>query len=354
MGTAVGPAGVQLKMRCNRGGQTFEFPVLLTREWDDLRLVAATSLLPPLTGIILIRLVWRPLARWQRQRRAAAEQRGNLEAAQLAHAKAARETALLAPVAARKAAAEAGEDGLVILRAVYGLLEEWRAAGGAALRSPAAADAAAAAGSGGGQRTQTFSPDVLGQAGPSDQAAGLPQQPAAAAAAGWPGGGAPSAGQPPTGAAAAASSSSSSSSAPPPGTGAAADPSQAGGAAAGPAAAAAAAAAGQELGAAASSAQRPPPRWVDVTAALQYLVVGGKLELYSGVPKQGLMGFADVAPGSDAERRLYVVYSYKRQLWEKEVGEADALRLPGAGAVVKEAALVAQLAGELSALKAGR
>jgi len=38
-----------------------------------------------------------------------------------------------------------------------------------------------------------------------------------------------------------------------------------------------------------------------------------------------LMGFADVAPKADKE--LYVAYCYKRQLFEKVVGDTELLRL---------------------------
>ncbi|WIA19108.1 hypothetical protein OEZ85_003756 [Tetradesmus obliquus] len=67
--------------------------------------------------------------------------------------------------------------------------------------------------------------------------------------------------------------------------------------------------------------------------ALQYLVSGGKLELHGGVSKLGLMGFADVAEG---DKELYVAYCYKQRLFEKVVGDADLLRLPGAGEPVCE------------------
>jgi hypothetical protein len=84
-----------------------------------------------------------------------------------------------------------------------------------------------------------------------------------------------------------------------------------------------------------------PPQWLDVTEALQYLVSGGKLELHGGVSKLGLMGFADVAPGTDKE--LYVAYCHNRQLYEKVVGDGDLLRLPGAGEPVCEEAVASRL-----------
>jgi hypothetical protein len=42
--------------------------------------------------------------------------------------------------------------------------------------------------------------------------------------------------------------------------------------------------------------RQPPPPWLDVTLALQYLVADGALLLHGGLPKSGLMGFADPAP----------------------------------------------------------
>lgn len=292
VGTAVGPAGVQFKLRCNRGGQALEFPILLSGDYSDWRLVAASTVLPPLGGVLVMRFVVRPMRRWVARQRAAAAEEEHREALRAAAAKAAREAALLAPVAARKAAAEAAEDGLVVLLAVYGLMGEWRTAGGLAA-------AAAAPGSAAGASDAVAPSDQ----GSSATSSGEQQQPADGRASSHQ----------------AASSSGSDA------------PGAADAIAAGP----------------------PPPHWLDVTAALQYLVVGSKLELHAGIPKQGLMGFADVAVGCEEERRLYVVYSHKRQLLEKEVGELEGLRLPGAGQAVKDAQLAQQLGQQLAQLKQG-
>ncbi len=110
-------------------GQVFEFPVALSRDVRDWQLLAGAMLLPPLTSLLLSRCVVRPALRWHRRRqeaRARAESRQQIEG-QLQKARA--ETLLLEPVARRKARAEANkeEDGLVVLEAVYGVLEAYLA-----------------------------------------------------------------------------------------------------------------------------------------------------------------------------------------------------------------------------------
>jgi len=47
---------------------------------------------------------------------------------------------------------------------------------------------------------------------------------------------------------------------------------------------------------------------IDVTVALNFLVSDDKLRLYDGIPKSGLMGFSDVAPGVEKELRVAYVY----------------------------------------------
>jgi hypothetical protein len=94
-----------------------------------------------------------------------------------------------------------------------------------------------------------------------------------------------------------------------------------------------------------------PPPWLDVTAALQYLVSGGALELYPGVSKKGLMGFADVAP-EGTEKRLSVGFFYNGALMEKDVGDSDMLKLPSAGAPVRDAARAERLRARLQAVVA--
>jgi hypothetical protein len=57
---------VVLKPRFTRGGHTFEFPLLLSHDVRDVRVLLAAHLLPPLASILLHTLVVKPL--WRRHR----------------------------------------------------------------------------------------------------------------------------------------------------------------------------------------------------------------------------------------------------------------------------------------------
>jgi DnaJ family protein C protein 11 len=304
VGTQVGlRSGVLLRVRCRRSKQTFEFPVLLSSDAREWQMFAASALLPPLASLVMHRLVVRPFVSWRRGAAARAARREHAEGLRAAHLKAAREAALLLPVARRRAGLEAAVDGLIVLEAVYGDLPAWREAvkagkevrgSAAAPRWPpqAAGDGAAAAateGASGGQQQQQEVVELVDAAQEQASSSGGGEASAAAAVA----------------------------------------------------AAAAAAAADDE----------PPPPYLDVTAALQYLVAAGSLDLHPGVSKRGLMGFADVAP-EGTEKRLYVGYFFNGGLLEKEVGDADMLKLPAAGQAVADAAVAERLRARLAVVVA--
>lgn len=276
--------GTAFKVRYSRAGQVFEFPILLTGDYRDFELLAAATIIPPLASFLLLRYVVRPIRTWQ-QRRAERQKRSEY-AEQLKHAaqRAAAERALLQPVARRRAAAEAAAEGLVILEAAYGILHEYRLA-----RAAAAAQQ---------DQQQTQQQSVEQQtAAEKPQQQQQQQQARKGKDQGVPAHNVPSS----------SSSSGESSSLEPISSSTSSS----------------------------SKEQELPPGWLDVTEALQYLVQNNKLELYAGISKTGLMGFADVAP--DGEKELYVAYCYKRQLYEKVVGDMELLRLPGAGEPVCEA-----------------
>eukprot|EP00879_Flechtneria_rotunda_P006476 GHRR01006805.1.p1 GENE.GHRR01006805.1~~GHRR01006805.1.p1 ORF type:complete len:656 (+),score=249.29 GHRR01006805.1:248-2215(+) len=284
-GSAIGlNGGTAFKLRYSRAGQVFEFPILLTGDYRDWEYLAAASIIPPLTSFLVMRYVVRPLRSWQRQR--TEQQQRKERAEQLRHEamRAASETALLQPVARRKAAAEAAAGGLVILEAVYGVLHEYRLARAAQQQQQLSAQQLPA-------QQQQQQNHVQADRQPQQQQPCGEQQHSSQV------NGSGSNTSSNTTAHGAENSSS--------------RPEQA------------------SSSSKVDEDQQLPPAWLDVTAALQYLVAGGKLELHGGVSKLGLMGFADVAPKSDKE--LYVAYCYHRQLYEKVVGDTELLRLPGAG-----------------------
>jgi len=297
VGTQVGlRSGVLLRVRCRRSKQTFEFPVLLSTDATEWQLFAASALLPPLLSLAMHRFVVRPLAKWRQSATARAARQEHAEALRAAHSKAAREAVLLLPVAKRRAAAEAAVDGLVILEAVFGDLEGWREAVAAGKVTSSC-----------GAPVWPPPPPVEeeGEEGPSPSGRQEQQQPEIELV--------DDQQQQPSSSGAAAASSSA----------ADADPDT-----------------------------EPPPPWLDVTAALQYLVAAGGLDLHPGVSKRGLMGFADVT-SEGTEKRLYVGFFFNGALLEKEVGDLDMLRLPAAGQPVKDAAAAERLRGRLRAVVAG-
>jgi hypothetical protein len=306
--------GTYFKLRYARAGQVFEFPVLLTTDVHEWQLLAAATLLPPLGSWLALRYVVRPLRAWSARRADAARRRERGEQLRSAATRAAAERALLAPVARRKARAEAAAGGLVILEAAYGVLHEYRLARAAAAAAGSGPSGVATATAAAGQQQQNQQhpqrPDTQPHLDARQQQ--QPQQPPAGKRAKHHHSEQEQQQQP-------AASSMNGSSA------------QAGGQQQQH---------GDEASSSSDSSELPPP-WLDVTQALQYLVSAGKLELHGGVSKLGLMGFADVAPG--AERELYVAYAYGQQLFEKTVGDAELLRLPGAGEPVVAEDVAARL-----------
>eukprot|EP00877_Chromochloris_zofingiensis_P007619 jgi/Chrzof1/310/Cz01g10230.t1 len=298
MGTQVGLMGVQMKVRCSRAGQVFDFPIILSTDYREWGLIVGATLLPPLTAIVVTRFVFRPLARWRQKANDRRQQEERADEIRINLKKAVSEAALLEPVAKRRAAAEAAEDGLIILEAVYGVVADYKehrqqqAASSRQQQQPQQQQQQhiVAGRSSQPSSTDVPEPEVSQQNGTSstrhDHAASISSN----------------------GAQPADSSQPSSSS---------------------------------------NNGFLHP--WLDVTQALQYLVNGSKLELYSGVSKKGLMGFADPAPS--CEKRLYVAFSYQRQLFEKEVGDAEMLRLPGAGEAIKDPDHVQHLQQKLQQLK---
>lgn len=82
--------------------------------------------------------------------------------------------------------------------------------------------------------------------------------------------------------------------------------------------------------------------WIDVTLVLQYLVDKGQLTLHEDVPKHGLMGFTDPAPGS--EKQLQVFFVYQGAVFGAMAGDLQALQLPSAGSRIVDGAKIEALA----------
>jgi hypothetical protein len=325
----VNRTGILAKVRYTRVNQTYEFPIRVGEDFRDWRLLAVTSLGPPAASFLVLRYVVGPWSRWRARVNLAKQQQEQAAELQQRYAKAAAEAALLAPVAARTAAAEAEKGGLVVLVAVYGALEGWPQV----LREQAAAELQ--------QQQQSPSPD---QQQGRDQQPPLQQlngsHPAASTTNGPNSSGAeaPAAQQP-----------TSSSSQPKQSRwGWGRNQQQAGGPTA-----EASQGSSVEPSPSASGSQEPTQQqqpqqqqpWVDVTCPLQYLVKDSSLQLHPGITKVGLMGFADVA--LQQPRQLYVAYALGRQLYQVTVDDLDMLRVPGAGQVVEDPLLRRWLEGQL-------
>lgn len=55
-----------MKPRFTRGTHTFDFPILLTQDYTNWRLVLGAYVVPPLTIYVAKRHIIRPLLRWRR------------------------------------------------------------------------------------------------------------------------------------------------------------------------------------------------------------------------------------------------------------------------------------------------
>jgi DnaJ family protein C protein 11 len=265
-------------LRYTRMGQVFEFPVALSRDVREWQLLAAALVLPPLTSLVMSRCVVRPLLRWHRKRRDAKARAESRKALEQQLSKAAAERALLEPVARRKARAEANKQGLVVLEAVYGVLEEYfKQQGGSSIAAgsgdAAGSSSAAAAQQQQQQQQQQQAADASSQQQEAADASSQQQQ----------------------------------------------DKEHQG-------------SKGAAQGQKEKEKEQVEPEvalYIDVTHALQYLVSGSKLQLHAGVSKLGLMGFADVALGAD--KQLHVVYCHGRHVQQVTVEDEQRLVLPGPG-----------------------
>ena len=63
--------GVFLKPRFTRGTHTFAFPILLTHDYTNWRMVLGAYLVPPVTILVVKRGIIRPLLRWHRLKQVA-------------------------------------------------------------------------------------------------------------------------------------------------------------------------------------------------------------------------------------------------------------------------------------------
>ena len=63
--------GVFLKPRFTRGTHTFDFPILLTHDYTNWRMVLGAYLVPPVTILVVKRGLIRPLLRWHRLKQVA-------------------------------------------------------------------------------------------------------------------------------------------------------------------------------------------------------------------------------------------------------------------------------------------
>ncbi len=231
--------------------------------------------------------------------------------------KAADEQALIEGAARRRLVSElgsAGGAGLVVVRAVYGVLPEYhkhrvaqvgqrtaqhaavvsqqqeQPSGGSSDEPPRDADSAAATGS--PARQPDASTPSQGGVGTATAAAATPTEMQPGEVGGGGGDAAGSGAQPPQ---------------PQPGASSEEDDSGAGGGGRG---------SGQQSRSVSGrkGGRGPPPHpWLDVTLALQYLVADGQLTLHGGMPKSGLMGFTDPAPHikTDGAKQLMIVYQHK-------------------------------------------
>eukprot|EP00887_Chlorella_sp_A99_P006975 scaffold2.g6975.t1 len=298
-GVVLGLQGVWLKLRFNRAGHLFEFPILLSPSLEAT-VVSGAYVLPPLAYLLLRNTVLRPISRAierQRARKAQREQAHEIRAA-LEHASTAAQ--LMAPVAQRRMQREHQHSGLVVALALYGAeaaVQEVTAARGAAAQAPTLA----------GLRAPPEAEPPQGQAAVAGRQAGAEQAEAQ--------GGAPAGAEEQQGS-----------------TGEQQQQQT-------------------EGRAAAAAEEEVPPAVADVTTAVQYMVEGSKVVFHRGYPKSGLMGFCDPAPTQP--KLLLIYFTFKGRPYRALVSDAEAAVLPSRGAAVADAAEAAWVSW-LAAQQAGR
>lgn len=292
----VGLQGITLKLRYNRAGHLFEFPILLSvspLHWPTL---AGAYLLPPLLYLGGRDLVVGPLSRGIAARRSRAERHKQAEVIREALALARSASELMLPVARRRLDKEQRQGGLVVVLALYGEEAAVAEMAGEAPQRWAAATAAA-----------LEQPEQLVQQQSSQQHQHQHQQQQ----------------QEPS---------------PAPGTGQQQ--------------------AGPEAQQQQEREQPPggeggddvPPAVADVTVAVQYMVDGSKVVFHKGYPKSGLMGFCDPAPGS--HKMLLVCFTFKGRPYRATISDSEGASLPARGTAVEdeaEAGMVLALAKHLGA-----
>ncbi|KAL4442759.1 hypothetical protein ABPG77_006753 [Micractinium sp. CCAP 211/92] len=299
----VGLQGITLKLRYNRAGHLFEFPILLSSSPLDWPTLAGAYLLPPLLYLAGRDLVVGPLSRGIAARRSRTERQQQAEVIRAALALARSAAELMLPVARRRLDKEQRHGGLVVALALYG---EEAAVAQMAKEAPqrwAAAQAAAAAAPEQDAERQASQQQQQGEQQQGDaQSASEAAQHAAAQqreqqqqhqqAPGGDGGGG-----------------------------------------------------GGDV----------PPAVADVTVAVQYMVESSKVVFHKGYPKSGLMGFCDPAPG--AAKALLVYFTFKGRPYRTTISDSEGASLPARGVAVEreaEAEMVLGLATQLgSAAAAG-
>jgi len=123
LGAGVGVQGVFLKVRISHKGHRFQFPILLAPVLD-WRITVGAMLLPPLVVYVGERCVVRPLLRYHTRAKALrAQQEKRAEIAE-ARAAAEKDRALFQTVVRRRLKEVFRTEGLVVVEARYGLLDE--------------------------------------------------------------------------------------------------------------------------------------------------------------------------------------------------------------------------------------
>lgn len=322
----LGAAGVTAKLSVSRQGQQLQIPILLSRDSRDWAMLLGATVLPPLIGTVIHFGIIRPVFRRYRLTQAMARRRQGLEQVQESIAAAVAAQQLLHAVGYRRAVQLAAKGGLVIVEALHGRQE--------AMPLPCLA-------------AEDMTSDSIPDGHSREENSG---------------GGSDSSSEDGIDDSSSASDASSS--------GGSRDHSRA------------ARAATAQAEAVLTAAGELPPQWLDVTAAVRYMVSAtrpptpqgeatdmsasnieadelgeaaerGKLLFHNGVRKSGLMGFADVAPGED--KVLRIAYVYQGVPYLAHLLETQAAELPrSCGTEVSDGDLAQRLLVKASHLELSR
>eukprot|EP01025_Chloroclados_australasicus_P059517 TRINITY_DN7527_c1_g1_i2.p1 TRINITY_DN7527_c1_g1~~TRINITY_DN7527_c1_g1_i2.p1 ORF type:complete len:333 (-),score=39.31 TRINITY_DN7527_c1_g1_i2:125-1123(-) len=120
-----GLAGVFMKLKVTRGGQSFEFPFILSHNYDEWRMLIAAYTVPPVFSFLLARYVILPLQKLYKKFYQPKLTDKEKEQFDIAQDESLQAMLVLKPAVHRKIREELQQNGIIVIEAVYGCLDDY-------------------------------------------------------------------------------------------------------------------------------------------------------------------------------------------------------------------------------------